>query len=364
MQKISTYLYPNRVQLLADLAGFTTEYTNVYQRTVKIYNGIDNVIEFDVKNADQKRINLTNYTLSLNVMDAAGNGLANSPYEISVLNQTTNKGLASVTIPFDDIKNLKNQYFKYSVTAEPTGLAPAVILYTDSKFSAVGTIQLVETIVPPLEDALREYKDFTAEIDLKGQPTFHSSAIPVTFYEAEKTPQINIDVYLTGFVGSIWVEATTQSTVNTEAFKRSSYLRSISFGTDAPANTPVSFDNLPVGNYKYFRISYQTPLSNGIGASFTVTTTNNTYDVVIKAGGTAYGVGSQLKVLGSLLGGTDGINDLIISVTAIEGGAGSSSYALSSITGITVSGVAVNGNSTYTVTGTNITGQVDKLVVS
>ena len=39
MQKISSYLYSNRVILLANLAGFTVEYTNVYQRTIKIYNG-------------------------------------------------------------------------------------------------------------------------------------------------------------------------------------------------------------------------------------------------------------------------------------------------------------------------------------
>jgi hypothetical protein len=364
MQKISTYLYPNRVQLLADLAGFTTEYTNVYQRTVKIYNGIDNTIEFDVKNADQKRIDLTNYTLSLNIMDASGNGLANSPYEVTKLNQTTHKGLAKAVIPFDDIRDLKNQYFKYSVTAEPAGITPAVILYTDSKFSAVGTIQLVESIVPAEEDPVRVYKDFTAEIDLKGQPTYHSSAFPVTFYEAEKTPQINIDVYLTGFVGSVWVEATERSTINTEAFKGSTYLRSASFSANAPASSVLTFDNLPVGDYKYFRVSYQTPLSNGLGASFTVTTNNNEYDVVIKSGGTAYGVGSQLKVLGSLLGGTDGINDLIISVTAIDGGAGSSSYAISSISAVTASGTAVDGNSTYTVTGTNVTGKVDKIIVS
>ena len=62
MQKISTYLYPNRIELLADLAGFTTEYTNVYQRTLKIYNGIDNTLEFDMKNADQKRIDLSTLT--------------------------------------------------------------------------------------------------------------------------------------------------------------------------------------------------------------------------------------------------------------------------------------------------------------
>ena len=81
MRKISSYLYPNRIELLANVAGFTTEYTNVYQRTVKIYKGVDNVIEFDIKNADQKRIDLSENPvltdLYLNVMDAQGNALPN-----------------------------------------------------------------------------------------------------------------------------------------------------------------------------------------------------------------------------------------------------------------------------------------------
>ena len=74
MQKISTYLYPNRIQLLADLAGFNTEYTNVYQRNIKIYQGINNTLEFEFKNADQKRISITPYsTLTLMVLDQSGN---------------------------------------------------------------------------------------------------------------------------------------------------------------------------------------------------------------------------------------------------------------------------------------------------
>ena len=97
MQKISTYLYPNRIELLADLAGFTVEYTNVYQRNVKIYNGIDNTLEFDIKNADQKRIDLSTLTnIELNIMDAGGLALPNSPY---TLTPTAIKGIASVTIP-------------------------------------------------------------------------------------------------------------------------------------------------------------------------------------------------------------------------------------------------------------------------
>ena len=120
MQKISSYLYPNRVELLADVAGFTTEYTNVYQKTVKIYNGIDNTIEFDLKNADQKRLELITDSgavppkvavvtgIELNVMDASGQELPNSPYIVTP--HPALKGIATVTIPQEDLVDLSDQY--------------------------------------------------------------------------------------------------------------------------------------------------------------------------------------------------------------------------------------------------------------
>jgi len=86
MQKVQSYLYPNRVILLADVAGFTVENKVVYARNVKIYRGVDNVIEFDIQNADQKRIDLTTLSnIEVNVMDSGGKALSNSPYAISLV---------------------------------------------------------------------------------------------------------------------------------------------------------------------------------------------------------------------------------------------------------------------------------------
>jgi len=362
MQKISSYLYPNRIELLADLAGFNVEYTNVYQRIVKIYNGIDNTLEFDIKNADQKRLELvtspTITNIELNVMDASGQALPNSPYTLTP--HTTLKGIATVTIPQEDLVDLADQYLTYSVTAAKDG--KDIMLYGDSRFGATGKMELVGNAMPAFRND-RIYKTFTAEIDLNGHPTYHSSAIPATFYEAVKTETISFDVALKGFTGSVWLEATEQSTLNTEAWKRTPYIDSYTF--EDFTGTWTSSNN-QIGDYKYYRISYTTPRSNGVGASFNVNIESNVYTVSIRAGGTGYAVGSQIKVLGSAVGGVDGINDLIITVTSVEGSSGTypSSYSVSSINGITTSGTAANGTANYIVTGTNITGTVDKVTVS
>lgn len=253
MQKISTYLYPNRIELLADLAGFTTEYTNVYQRTLKIYNGIDNTIEFDIKNADQKRIDLTTLsTIRLNVMDAAGNALPNSPYTV---NSTAIKGIATVTIPQADLTDLTQQYLQYSVTAVKAGAD--VMLYGDSRFGALGKMELVGSAMPTFRDD-RIYNTFTGEIDLYGNVIQHSSAIPTKFYEAVATESLSFNIDTIGYIGTITLEGTTASTISVESWKNAEPLRTYIISSRLSETTPVSFSwtNVPIEKYNYFRVKW------------------------------------------------------------------------------------------------------------
>ena len=253
MQKISSYLYPNRIELLADVAGFTTEYTNVYQKTVKIYKGVNNVIELDVKNADQKRINIATSidNLRVNVMDASSNSVG--VYEVSVYPQDgPQKGLAYFTIDAASLSGLDHQFLRYSVTHTVAGQPQ--VLYGDTRFGAIGTIELVGGAMPSVRND-RVFKDFTAEINLEGLPVSKSSAIPATFYEAEKTTELTFEIAYTGFKGIIWIEGTTQSTVTTEAFKPEVRLHEFSELTSATSGTFTH--TMTIGDYKYFRVRFQ-----------------------------------------------------------------------------------------------------------
>ena len=365
MQKISSYLYPNRIVLLADLAGFNVEFTNVYQRNVKIYKGIDNTIEFDIKNADQKRIDLTTISnIELNLMDASGNALLNSPYDVI---PTQLKGIASVEIPREDLCGLSQQYLKYSITAMKNGVD--ILLYTNSRFGAVGTIELAGNVMPIIRPE-KTYNTFTAEIDLNGVPIYHSSAIPCKFYEAVPTQYLNFDIHVTNFAGSIWLDATTNSTINLQAFQAAGK----PFGAwnqsavDGLYTGVIPFGRtIPVSDYEYFRVSYQSPSVNGVGASFDVTQSGTTYSVSVHSTGTGYTAGSIIKIPGSHVGGIDGINDIIITVLSVHGVSSTapSSYTISSIGNISWTGTSANNNKFFpAVTGANYSGTIDKIIVS
>ena len=348
---------------MADMAGFNVEYTNVYQRNIKIYKGIDNIIEFDIKNADQKRIDLSTIAnLQLNIMDAAGNGLISSPYEIV---PTTLRGIASAVIPAIDLNDLTDQYLTYSVTGVKDGRE--ILLYSDTRFSGSGTIELSGKAMPSVRK-VRIYNTFTAEIDLKGQPIYHSSAIPVKFYEAIPTKLLDFEIHVTGFIGSVWLDATKNSTINAEAFKAEgkpygSWTRTVEDGKFTGI-VPYG-SNIKVDDYNFLRLSFDCPTISGVGAGFIVTRNNGVYNVTIKSGGTGYAVGAMIKIPGDQIGGVHGVNDLIISVTGLDSSSAgyTSSYIVSSVSRITWSGSAALGTGTYTVTGTNIAGVVNRVIV-
>jgi hypothetical protein len=364
MQKISRYLYPNRIELLADLAGFTVEFTNVYQRTIKIYNGIDNTIEFDIKNADQKRIDLTIFSdIQMNVMDVSGNALPNSPYTVA---PTDLKGISTVTIPSTDLAGLSEQSLVYSVTATKDN-QDVVMLYADARFSAVGYLQLANNAMPKTKPS-RVFDTFTAEIDLNGVPIYHSSAIPCKSYEAIPSATMSFEIHVTGFVGSIWIDATKNDTINVEAFKAAG--KPFGSWTQTPQDGKYTgiipfAASVPINDYSYFRVSYQSLSVNGIGASFDVVKSGGQYSVTIRNAGTGYTTGAIIRVPGTQLGGVDTVNDLFITVTGVNGNSSTapSSYTISSIAAISIDGVASTGTHTYVVSGINYSGMVDKIIV-
>jgi hypothetical protein len=254
MQKIQSYLYPNRVILIADLAGFTVENNIVYARTIKIYNGVDNVIQFDIQNADQKRINLSTLSsIELNLMDMAGNELSESPYTVT---PTSTTGIATVTIPSEDLIDLADQSLKYSVTA--TSGNNTVMLYCDSRFGAVGTIQLIGNAMPTFKDST-VYDRFSGEINLNGDIINHTSAIPTKFYEAVATGVMDFEIEMTNYIGDVYLEATKDSTISVGSFRTESGNAAVlATRTYTTANsTSLAFDNISTEGWNYFRISWR-----------------------------------------------------------------------------------------------------------
>lgn len=152
MQLIYRYLVNNKVLLTANLAGDITEYKSVYQRNIKIYRGIDNLITFQINNADQKAIAILgeyspNFYLfdENNVLVVTKQGTIVETADSSVY---TNKGQFTITLTENDLLDLKSQYLSFTVWLTNDADNTNTLTYANTHFENKGVIFLDHTAFP------------------------------------------------------------------------------------------------------------------------------------------------------------------------------------------------------------------------
>jgi hypothetical protein len=210
MQKISSYLYSNRIVVNLDLASSPLEWRIVYQRKVKIYKGVDNVIELDIKNSEQKRINVSDKTLKCVVMDTFGQEI----YTADVVHSLT-PGLATFTIPESSVAVLTPQFLRYTVYIlnEDDTKTP---IYGDTQFGVTGIMDLIGTAVPQSLTP-QVIKTFTYLHDtVTTVQTFYSEAANINPpNDIVEDPEIVLDFYANNLAAEITVQVTSDLVVST-----------------------------------------------------------------------------------------------------------------------------------------------------
>lgn len=141
MQKISTYLYPNRIDIISSNEDpLPVEWRIVYQRTIKLYKGVHNKLTFDVKNADQKRIDIDNRDIKFVLLDLLGQEIYTANFD------PYSKGLATVVIPDTELEDITPQFLKFSIYELINN--EKYLLYGDTQFGASGKVELLDTVLP------------------------------------------------------------------------------------------------------------------------------------------------------------------------------------------------------------------------
>ena len=209
MQLLPRYLVSNRTDVIADVAGFITEYRPVYKRQLQVYKGIDNVLEFRLLNADQKPINTQGYTPKFRAFDENKNLVVEHDGVVLDDGSTATKGLFTVTISENDLLQIKQQFLYYNIYLVDAN-NEKVLTYTDTHFGADATIKVSADAFPgPM--ATKEVVSFLQTGVDSG--TYVSSAV-----DAE--PGINGNnalhtavVYTNGYIGDVVVQATLDTDV-------------------------------------------------------------------------------------------------------------------------------------------------------
>lgn len=254
MQKIQFYLVPNRITVTTDMAGFTTEFRQVYTRTIKLYKGIDNTIEFEIRNSDQRKQDVGGATITAMFFDFDRKKLfevAGTMAQDSAGNYPV--GTMSVVVPAATIAKIDPQ--QLVVAVKMTKGITDYPLYADSQFGLAATCDLLDgyNAAPDFTDQLNVFNyefDANAYFSEIGQ---FGTRINEDYAEAP-TRSITAEIYpKAGFNGDVMIYATADKSNAGDV--RWTLVDTVS--VNASIWDPVDDAVVVSGAYNYVRFKYK-----------------------------------------------------------------------------------------------------------
>ena len=241
----SRYLAPNRIDLLANEAGHITEYKPVYSRTLQVYKGINNVLEFRLLNPDQKLTPSRSITICLFSFDENKQMvIERDGVNLQEGDSTayTKKGLFSVTVTENDLLNVKDQYLSYNIYLVDYD-DTKVLTYANEWFESPGIIKVSSGAFP---GAIKSTSvTFNAVYDTDGWYTNILDAQPgINGNDALHTAAVYTDSY----VGDVVVQGTLENQVGNGTDWAD--IDTVTFTGSETQPTPINFN----GVYVHLRV--------------------------------------------------------------------------------------------------------------
>ena len=253
MQIIPRYLVNNRTNIIANEAGFVTEYRPVYQRHIQVYKGIDNILQFKLLNSDQKPIDLVvkGYTPKFQAFDENKNLIIeHDGVVVGGDDSSTTRGLFTVNVADNDLLNIKDQYLSYNIHLVDVDNNP-VLTYTDTHFGNNGVIYVSSEAFPGPRDTW-SVQIFAPDNGVAGDPTDDTWVSETITAE----PGINGNealhtavVYTSGYTGNVKVQATLDNQILSGNTNDWADIVTLAFTGSETEPTPVNFN----GVYNHLR---------------------------------------------------------------------------------------------------------------
>ena len=255
MQKISCYLYPNRINVVADLAAFPVRWNIVYQNRVKIYKGVDNLITLDIKNAEQKRIDISSMTLKMSVTDV-------NNQQIGIFNVTSDPdriGLATINIPSIDLTYIEPQFLNFTVYRINNDDTKTVF-YADTQFGAVGNMELVGSAVAtkPTPRYITRFLPITNDSFQPFMPEYFSDAVDIIVSNVLKNSTLE-QVIFTFITKNLDADITVQFTKDSVISSATDWENIETFNVNFTVSNIAKNYLYPTFNrdYKWARVKYK-----------------------------------------------------------------------------------------------------------
>ena len=189
-----------------------------YAKPIKLHRGVDNPIQFRIRNNNQKDVNLTGSTFTLSIIDS----LTNQEKLFRTLEiENASTGMLSTVVTEEDLNNLDAVRYHYGIRMVNSDGAQYPV-YVDDNYSAAGVVEIHNDAYPgpvpatqPTIGAFNEGVAYTSAVEVT--PNAHGNNTAA--------------YYLQGFTGSVTVQGYLD---NTGSVSDSDYIDIV---TDAYTNS-------------------------------------------------------------------------------------------------------------------------------
>lgn len=311
----------------------------MYNDNLKVYRGVDNRIDFQVRNADQKVQPITGSVVVFSVSNKETGELV---LQKDCTVQSTQTGQVHTTLFESDMRSLESGQYMYCLHSEVRTVIDSgnytvsskKPMYIDSQYGVNAVFEIYGDVFgEPLDSiVVNAFSENIDQDNVEKESTFISSLIEarpqLTVPQSVHTFQFN----LTSFYGTIIIESS-----QSEGASPGVWIESDKFEL---GGEDILYKNV-VGKYNWFRVKYIKRLTENL-ALFNIQQNTFTlvYTVTIGTGGRNYQVGDTITIKGNELGGEQTTNDLIITVLAVG--------SLGTITDISWTGISYNGVQQFT----------------
>ena len=124
-----------------DQSIFSPRNRVVYSRPIIVYQGIDNPLQIVIKNQDQKAVDLSGYTVQIDIQDPLNKLTA---YTFPVTFTDITKGQGTVILDKDTVNSLDQRVYKLTMRTINDDDASEKPLYIDDNFGVPLDLQVRE----------------------------------------------------------------------------------------------------------------------------------------------------------------------------------------------------------------------------
>lgn len=357
MQFNPIYLYSNSLDVYTSSPGSwsTERYRRVYNRNVKIFRGVDNRIDIQVRNSDQKATNIIGSTLVFNLVSRDTKNLV---FKKDFVDMDPSTGKVTITLTDSELLNLDNGFYNYTIVKEIRSTVDStdyvvtsrMPLYVDSQYDTIGTLEISGDVYGDVEpstvvDTFNYTNPFT-----QGDSTpswFVSAIIDARPKTQAGNPLHTFQFYSTNYTGSVMIQGNLDNQGATPRETKWVDIDSVDLSTTKYKNV--------LGKWNWLRIKH-IPTGSSNTAMFVVNQNMSfEYHVEIYQRGGSYNVNDVITISGNKLGGELGTNDLTITVTGTD--------TAGRITSIDWNGLSYPGVKTFVLSGdASSVGSIDKIL--